>query len=58
MKRKATLVKGGNDGIFCLNVLRIAGASILASLGTFQQMWMSKSEFDEHGASLIHRRAP
>ncbi|CAD7698505.1 unnamed protein product, partial [Ostreobium quekettii] len=34
------------------------GGSILASLGSFQQMWMSKMEYEEHGASLIHRRAP
>eukprot|EP00877_Chromochloris_zofingiensis_P009880 jgi/Chrzof1/5145/Cz15g13070.t1 len=34
------------------------GGSILASLGSFQQMWMSKQEFEEHGASLIHRKAP
>ncbi|KAK9839462.1 hypothetical protein WJX81_003687 [Elliptochloris bilobata] len=34
------------------------GGSILASLGSFQQMWMSKSEYDEHGAALIHRKAP
>jgi hypothetical protein len=38
--------------------LDLAGGSILASLGSFQQMWMSKAEFEEHGASLIHRRAP
>ena len=36
----------------------VAGGSILASLGSFQQMWMSKMEYEEHGASLIHRRAP
>ena len=36
----------------------VAGGSILASLGSFQQMWMSKSEYDEHGAALIHRKAP
>ncbi|KAK9815679.1 hypothetical protein WJX72_007893 [[Myrmecia] bisecta] len=34
------------------------GGSILASLGSFQQMWMSKAEYEEHGASLIHRKAP
>ena len=34
------------------------GGSILASLGSFQQMWMSKSEYEEHGAALIHRKAP
>ena len=27
-----------------------AGGSILASLGSFQQMWLSKKEFEEHGA--------
>ena len=34
------------------------GGSILASLGTFQQMWMSKAEFKEHGAGLIHKKSP
>jgi hypothetical protein len=34
------------------------GGSILASLGSFQQMWLSKAEFEEHGASLIHRKSP
>lgn len=34
------------------------GGSILASLGSFQQMWMSRAEYDEHGPSLIHRKAP
>eukprot|EP00951_Prasinocladus_malaysianus_P003020 scaffold21515_cov19-Prasinocladus_malaysianus.AAC.1 len=34
------------------------GGSILASLGSFQQMWMSKADYQEHGASLIHRKAP
>lgn len=34
------------------------GGSILASLGSFHQMWMSKQEYHEHGASLIHRKAP
>lgn len=34
------------------------GGSILASLGSFQQMWFSKSEFEEHGASYIQRKCP
>lgn len=34
------------------------GGSILASLGSFQQMWMSKQEYEEHGPGLIHRKAP
>ena len=35
-----------------------AGGSILASLGSFQQMWMSKAEYEEHGSSLVHRKCP
>merc|ERR1712224_398553 len=30
------------------------GGSILASLTTFQQMWISKSEYDESGPSIVH----
>jgi len=32
------------------------GGSILASLSTFQQMWISKQEYDESGPSIIHRK--
>ena len=32
------------------------GGSILASLTTFQQMWISKSEYDESGPSIVHRK--
>jgi actin-related protein len=31
------------------------GGSILASLSTFQQMWISKEEYDESGPSIVHR---
>ena len=34
------------------------GGSILASLGTFQQLWMSKAEFTEHGAAYIAKKCP
>ena len=34
------------------------GGSILASLGSFQQMWMSKQEYEEHGAQLVHKKCP
>ena len=34
------------------------GGSILASLGTFQQMWMSSAEYKEYGAGGIHKKAP
>lgn len=34
------------------------GGSILASLGTFHQMWMSRQEYDEYGAGLVARKCP
>lgn len=32
------------------------GGSILASLSTFQQMWISKAEYDEAGPAIVHRK--
>ena len=32
------------------------GGSILASLTTFQQMWVSKQEYDEAGPSIVHKK--
>ncbi|VDN01423.1 unnamed protein product [Thelazia callipaeda] len=32
------------------------GGSILASLSTFQQMWISKQEYDELGPPIVHRK--
>jgi actin-related protein 4 len=32
------------------------GGSIVASLGTFHQMWISKKEYEEHGASIVEKR--
>jgi len=32
------------------------GGSILSSLSTFQQMWITKSEFEESGATIVHRK--
>ncbi|CAE7948370.1 unnamed protein product [Symbiodinium sp. KB8] len=32
------------------------GGSILSSLSTFQQMWISKGEFDESGPTIVHRK--
>eukprot|EP01117_Protostelium_nocturnum_P011055 TRINITY_DN4008_c0_g2_i1.p1 TRINITY_DN4008_c0_g2~~TRINITY_DN4008_c0_g2_i1.p1 ORF type:complete len:400 (+),score=127.36 TRINITY_DN4008_c0_g2_i1:471-1670(+) len=34
------------------------GGSILASLGPFQQMWIGKQEFEEHGKSIVDRKCP
>ncbi|RLO12237.1 hypothetical protein DYB28_011915, partial [Aphanomyces astaci] len=32
------------------------GGSILASLATFKTMWITKAEYEEHGASIVHRK--
>ena len=32
------------------------GGSIVASLGTFHQMWISKKEYEEHGAAIVEKR--
>jgi len=32
------------------------GGSILASLSTFQQMWITKQEYDESGPQIVHRK--
>ncbi|XP_075520718.1 actin-2-like [Primulina tabacum] len=32
------------------------GGSILASLSTFQQMWITKAEYEESGAAIVHRK--
>ena len=32
------------------------GGSILASLSTFQHMWISRSEYDKYGPSIVHRK--
>ncbi|KYR00978.1 actin-like protein 6A [Tieghemostelium lacteum] len=34
------------------------GGSILGSLGSFQQMWMSKSEWEEYGRPLVEKKCP
>lgn len=34
------------------------GGSILASLGTFHQMWFSKEEYEEGGAKAVHVKCP
>jgi len=34
------------------------GASVLTSLGSFQQLWLSKTEYDEYGGTLAIQRFP
>jgi len=32
------------------------GGSTLASLSTFASSWVSKEDYEEHGAAVIHRK--
>lgn len=32
------------------------GGAILADLPTFQQMWITKEEYEQHGPSIVHRK--
>jgi len=32
------------------------GGSILSALSTFQSMWITKAEYDESGAAIVHRK--
>jgi actin-related protein len=34
------------------------GGSILATLGTFQQMWVSRHDYDEHGSNVVLKKCP
>lgn len=34
------------------------GGSILASIGSFQQMWISSQEYDEGGKGQLERKCP
>merc|ERR1712130_734343 len=34
------------------------GGSILASLPTFKEMWITKKEYEEEGPSIVHRKCP
>lgn len=34
------------------------GGSILASLGSFQQMWISKQEYEDQGKGCVERKCP
>ena len=39
-------------------VLPWIGGSILASLGTFHEMWITKEEYEEWGPAIVNRKCP
>lgn len=32
------------------------GGSIMASLSTFQNSWITRNEYDDHGPRIVHRK--
>ena len=32
------------------------GGSMLTSLSTFASMWITKEDYEEHGATIVHRK--
>jgi actin-related protein len=39
-------------------ILSWLGGSILGSLGSFHEMWITKAEYDEWGSSIVNRKCP
>ncbi|CAM9648989.1 unnamed protein product, partial [Discosporangium mesarthrocarpum] len=52
--RVKVLAAGVNERRVCAWL----GGSILGSLGSFHEMWMSKAEYEEHGAQMIDKKCP
>jgi len=40
----------------CRSLTPWIGGSILASLSTFEQMWITKEEYDDNGPAIVHRK--
>ena len=39
-------------------ILSWLGGSILGSLGTFHDMWITKEEYEEWGSAIVNRKCP
>ncbi len=51
-------VKVSSPGLSERAVCSWLGASILGSLGSFHEMWITKAEYEEHGTSIVNRKCP
>lgn len=51
-------VKVFSPGITERSVCSWLGASILGSLGSFHEMWVTKAQYEEYGAAIVHRKCP
>uniref|UniRef100_A0A914DAM8 Actin n=1 Tax=Acrobeloides nanus TaxID=290746 RepID=A0A914DAM8_9BILA len=61
MKKEIELIAPSTMDIECIvpperKYSTFRGGSILASLSSFQQMWISREEFDECGSSIVHSK--
>jgi len=52
-KRDVKIISNSDAGYSCW-----IGGSILGSLSSFHCLWMTKSEYQEHGAAAVHRFCP
>ena len=51
-------VKVSSPGIAERSICAWLGGSILGSLGSFHDMWITKEEYEEYGAAIINRKCP
>mmetsp|Transcript_21502 Transcript_21502/g.21623 ORF Transcript_21502/g.21623 Transcript_21502/m.21623 type:complete len:453 (+) Transcript_21502:202-1560(+) len=51
-------VKVMSSGVSERPVCAWLGGSILASLGSFHEMWLTRQEYGEYGAALVDRKCP
>jgi actin-related protein len=51
-------VKVVTPGVVERSVLSWLGGSILASLGSFHDMWITKAEYEEWGSAIVNRKCP
>lgn len=52
--RVKSVATNNNERAICTWI----GGSILASLGSFHEMWLSKQEYNEYGSSIVDRKCP
>ncbi|CAB9513942.1 Actin (Fragment) [Seminavis robusta] len=51
-------VKVLSPGITERKVCSWLGGSILGSLGTFHEMWITRAEYEEYGTAIVNRKCP
>ena len=62
LQRELQMKNHSNAKIKCLNYSdKITslwfGGAVISGIGSLQPMWISKSDYDEHGPSIIHRKS-